>query len=212
MQFFDRPPFFFLSVSSHHKTAVWWDPDIGGRRTVELHAFDLPMITIKTFFSTRRKTSKTNLRVCVTHRHCTLPLMPSLVPSSAWRRVLITLWEPLRIVWCNSRSIISGGYFLNTSAMGNVIYSWFIPSHLCLFIGRLLMVSMETELAKYGYDAFGLSGISPSLTLEAVFLDIERWWCICTNILHPPKEKRCRADTSFSHSLSSALHPHLCQI
>lgn len=34
------------------------------------------------------------------------------------------------------------------------------PRIFCLFIVKFPMVSMETELAKYGYDAFGLSAIS----------------------------------------------------
>lgn len=72
------------------------------------------------------------------------------------------------------------------------------------------MVSMETELAKSGYDAFDLSAILPSLTFVAVFLDIERWWCICPSITRPLKEERRRADTSFSHSFHAALHPHVC--
>lgn len=37
------------------------------------------------------------------------------------------------------------------------------------------MVSMETKLAKYGYDAFKLSTISPSLSFVAVFLDMKQW-------------------------------------
>lgn len=157
MQFFNRSPFFFLSVSSHHKTSIWWNPDVEDRRTVERHAFDLPMI--KTFFSTWRKISKTNSRVCVWHTVIVpFPWCLNYPPSSAWRiytDYAVSLWEPLRIVWRNSRSIIIGGYFLNTSAMANVIYSWCVPSHPCLFIANFLMVSMEAELAKYGHDAFG---------------------------------------------------------
>lgn len=93
-EFFERPSFSFLSVSLHHKTAIWWNPDVGDRWTVERQAFDVLVITIKTYFS---KISKTSLRVCVRHTSPNAFMTPS--SASILRIYTDRHWSVFEKLW-----------------------------------------------------------------------------------------------------------------
>lgn len=163
MQFFDCPPFFFLGVSSHCKT-IWWNPDIGDRRTDQRHAFDFPMITIINLLLYPEK----NFQRQSESVWDTLSLFPSpdalITPLFHMENPYFNMME-----WCvegAGQSLRTFENFLMHQQKHNL---WIFSKHLCDGKRYLFLMHSLTSLSFYSKVPYGFYGVR----ISKVWL-----WCI----------------------------------